>query len=255
MPYTVRENDIFVEVSHYHLKNDNKSMLSEEENRLRDTEYESIQRSKRLVIEYALNNPWTHFFTITLDRKKVGDRTAYQFITEKLFKLFDNQKQRNNKELSYLLIAEAHKRLEKNNKNAIHYHGLLNIDSINKLKFGDQFEYKNKKGITCFAQESKLIRNSFGKNTFTKIYDTKEFLAYYVSKYITKAFKENTILLGKRFYKSQNLSLSKSAQYDDLKEFHGLGIEPTYKNRYTTKWRITKEEYHFYKEKGILPKL
>jgi len=255
MPYTVRKNDIFVEVSHYHLKNPNKSMLSEEENRERDTEAESIARSKRLVIDYALNNPWTYFFTITLDTKNVGDRTAYEIITEKLLLCFENQKKRNNKELAFLLIAEPHKRKEKNNKNAIHYHGLINIGQDNKLKFGEVFEYQNKHGQTCFARESKLIRDSFGKNTFTAIYDTKEFLAYYVSKYISKAFKDNTIMLGKRFYKSQGLNQSISGQYEDLKEFHGLGLEPTYKNQYATKWRITKEEYQFYIENGILPSL
>jgi len=253
--YTIKENDIFIEISHYHLKNDNPNTIDDEFKRERDTTAESIMRSKRLVIEYALNNPWTHFFTITLDKKRVGDRTAYQKMLEKLLLFFKNQKIRNNNELGFLVIAEPHKRIEQNGKQAVHFHGLIYIEKNNKLDFGSTFTYQNKKGQTVYCNESSKIRKSFGINTFTQIYNTKEYVAYYVSKYINKSFIDNIKILDKRFYKSQGLKLSESAQFDDLKEFHGLGVEPTYKNQFTTKWRITKEEYQFYKENGILPSL
>ena len=234
-------------------------------NVIRDRNYqiESAMRSKKTIRDYALCNDWDYFYTITLDKKNVKDRTSVETNLNKLLKFFDNFKQRKGKDLKYIIVIEHHKKLEKNGKHAIHFHGLIklseNFKKNNPLNFPVKVDgsfklksYIDKYDNKIFYTESPLIRKSFGMNTFTAIYNSHEFLSYYISKYITK-MDLTELETKQRFYKSQLLNKPELTNYDDLDDivldftyrFIRKGVEPVYINNWCEKYKFTKDQWGF----------
>ena len=228
--FSIKENDHFVEISNYSLKSEG---LEKNKDRERNYKLESSMRSKNKVIEYALNNQWTHFITITLNPKLIN-RTDYKLVKNKIVKWFNNFKSIYDNDFKYILIPELHKRKEINGKKAVHFHGFVYMSNTQDLKY-----IKNVQNAIIYTNTK--IKEKFGRNDFTVIYNSKEFIGYYISKYISKSFGD--ILCGQRYFCSNGLNKNKITIYEDLQGFRDLGLLPTYKNQFVTKWKFTKEEY------------
>lgn len=256
IPVSIKRTPIFIELSFYDLPNELREH-TENDLRTRDYKLESDMRAKRVLIDYALCNDWDYFYTITLDETKVGDRTDVDRLVKKLRQYFKNFKVRTDNDLKYILIIEPHYKLEDNGKYAIHFHGLIKLNEAHKdnnpLGFPvDEFNnyildhYYDKHGNKVMYMESPKIKKSFGINTFTAIYNSNEFLSYYISKYITKMDLKN-IKTSQRYYKSKGLSVPVRDTYSHhslfAKKFIDLGLAPSYQNKFVVKYKFTEQEF------------
>ena len=82
---------------------------------------ESIARTKRVIKDYARNNDFDYFVTLTFDPKKFDNfsiETVYH-----LTKMFLQKLRRYNSDLKYLLVPEYHA-----DKKKIHLHGYIKGD-------------------------------------------------------------------------------------------------------------------------------
>ena len=227
--YQIKKNQHFYELITYSLNSDNNL---KNEDRERDYEIESGARAKRTIIDYGLNNDFNFMINITLDQKKVNDRTD-EYITSKILKDLNNIKNRYDPELQYILVPEYHKREEENGKRAIHYHGLIKIskEHINKL-----MKYMYTKDNKIYYRHNTFY-NKYGASNFIEIYNKAEFTAYYMSKYIGKQFYA---MINDQYYFASK-SLKKSHIIFETDKFK-IDKEPTYSGQFTSKWKLTREE-------------
>lgn len=144
----------------------------------------SLSRSKKIVFEIAYCNPWDYFATITFDRKKIKNRYAIQDTLKTLREWINNYK-RKNKDFAYLLIPELHK------DGAVHVHGFLKGIPKEDLKsfkeYPDSIIKKNdlQKLIDLDYINWLPCEKKFGRNSLGAI-KSREGVAYYVTKYISK---------------------------------------------------------------------
>lgn len=160
----------------------------------------SLNRSKNTIYELARCNKWDLFVTFTFSDK--NDRTDYDLLLSKLSKWLNNIK-RSAPGLSYIIVPEEHKRIEKNGLRAYHFHGLLaNIDGLKlspALHSRTHKQLYTNKGLPIFN----LSQYHLGWSTATYIQDTYR-ATNYITKYVTKAMcirQKNK----RRFLSSHNL--------------------------------------------------
>ena len=159
---------------------------------------ESISRTKRTIKEYARNNDFDYFVTLTFDPTKFDN-----FSIDSVYhhtKIFLQKLRRFNPNLKYLLVPEYHA-----DKQKIHLHGYIKGDlllnkAVNPLKNNEILKYKGK---TIYN----LPQWSYGYSTALKIgksiNDTLR-CSSYITKYVTK-----DLLISfnqKRYWASKNLS-------------------------------------------------
>lgn len=202
------------------------------EERERDFQYESAQRSKREIIDYGLSNKWTHFITITFDPAK-HNRYQYDLLVKQITKYFDRFKQRYDPTFKYLLSPEQHK------DKALHFHGLVILNNTKhlQLKFiRDQAKVFN----------HILIEQKFGFNEFTEIYNHNEFVTYYVSKYVSKNY--NSKITSQRYYASKGLNKPDKMylqEHNHKHEFRDiLSLVPSYQGQFATKWKLSQMDLY-----------
>lgn len=133
----------------------------------------SICRSRSAVVQYAANNPWDYFVTLTFDPKREGlnmDLKDLSQVKKKVMQFFVNYSRRSGaeSEFKYLLVPEFHK------SGNVHFHGFMK--GINKADL-----FKNDNGHLDF----KPYRDKFGFCSMSKIKDQNK-AAVYATKYINK---------------------------------------------------------------------
>lgn len=152
----------------------------------KECERVSLSRSKRVIKELALSNPFTHFATITVSSQN-ADRFSLTECQTLLRKKFKSLK-RKNKDFIYLFITEKHE------NGAFHFHGLVGgIDNY----------YTNENGFLSHSHFDEIGFNSFSViKDFTKCCN-------YITKYITKNCVRNesgTIYISSRGLKKAEKS-------------------------------------------------
>jgi hypothetical protein len=207
--------------------NDNRSHISDTITQQNNRNYktDSKFRAKRQVIEYALNNTFNWFVTITFDKNKI-DRYDSQLLEKKTRQwLYDTFNNYGNK-AQYIMVPEYHK------DKAIHYHLLINMDN-QKLQY--LFNHKEwKKPV----YKDKLLFKKFGRNEWVKIDQYTEPIGLYLSKYITKLpDKMNT----QYYFASQGLNESEKIEIEF--DLHKIDISPSAVTTFATVWRLTNEQY------------
>ena len=223
-----------VELIFYQEKNTIESQLTNN-NRERSYKYESALRAKREIIDIALSNTWDYMLTQTIS-PKYHDRYNHEQQKELLIKTLKNFRERYDKQLAFILIPETHK------DGAIHFHGLLKFNIPDK-----HLEYiKDRNGAQIYTHKLLKLR---GFNELAKIYNHQEFVAYYISKYISKSV--NNKITQKRYYRSQNLDLPKKIYLDRRLDYWQdildlVSVTPTYQGQFATKWRFTTAEMVYY---------
>lgn len=161
----------------------------------------SLSRTRKLLLEKALCNPWDWFCTFTLDKTKYKRDDLPKFRED--FTQFIRDERKRGSPLSYLLVPELHKDME-----SWHIHGFLCGDP-GLITFK---EYR-KLGNKC---PSRLIRDGF--YTWPRYQDKFGFCslgrirshvrsAFYISKYMSKDNARLVSSLGsKMYYPSQGLN-------------------------------------------------
>lgn len=154
----------------------------------------NLSRVRNRIFEIAINNNFTHFITITLDEKKI-DRYDGNLISKKLRKVFNNYKNKIDKNFAYVLVPEYHK------DKALHFHGLLRLNANNK----DLRSLGIDKKTGHKVYRSKWLFNSFGSNRLVSFPPSNTiFVAKYITKYITKDLSNRP--LNRSYYSSLNLN-------------------------------------------------
>jgi hypothetical protein len=150
---------------------------------------ESLSRSRRIIRDLILCNPFHLFCTFTFGKMKVRDRTDYKALKKDFSKSLDNFKQRYDKGFKYLYIPELHK------DGAVHFHGVMTFPQNgpdNKGICSPRFiQYRDIHGKLQTGPNRKGYMNwpyysdRFGHFSCTSIRNYTG-CAVYVSKYMTK---------------------------------------------------------------------
>lgn len=227
MPFSIKKNDLFIEVSKFHYSGGETNP-----DRERNHKYENSMKAKNKLIEYALNNEFNYFITITFDKRK-QDRYNYDLLLSRVRNWLNTYKYRHDKDLQYIIIPELHKKKSWEKKAALHIHGLIRLNTNKHLKF------KTQRG-DAFIYTHELITKAYGKmNEFTRIYNRTEFIAYYISKYVTKAIQDK-MLTNHRYYASEGLKKNTTIIIED---FDIYGELPHYENQFCEKWKYTHDQF------------
>lgn len=201
----------------------------------RDYAEESANRARRKVIEYALNNSWTHFITITLDDRKCSDPLeALKYIKQH----YKNRKYRNDPETRYLIIPEYGAI-----NGRLHYHGLVyhgHDDDMTYLYYD--------RGRRIYRYDP--IYKRLGANQYIPITDDKPYIAYYIAKYISKDMHR---IYARYYYASHGLRGYERLHDRDVKNMELLravlqyidGRAPDYGNEYMISYKLAPEEFSF----------
>lgn len=187
----------------------------------------SLSRTRRRIYEIAACNPWTWFFTGTLDGEKC-DRDDLNGTFKRLSQfLRDYRKKQDGERIVYLIVPEQHK------NGAWHFHGLihgLSADELYKFKLSDKIPKRIKDTIRngTDVYTWREYERRFGWATFTAVRSC-EGVSKYVTKYITKDMQEqNTGTNRHLFYASQRLN--KPEVLAEGRSVSGLLPETDYEN-------------------------
>lgn len=153
-------------------------------------------RAKHVIRDYAKNNIFNYFVTITIDSNKF-DVTADLDIKAKLLKYFNNLRNRYDKSFRYILVAERGKKNDR-----LHFHGLIYLENTVNLYHLNGKNYRDE-----------WLFNNFGANRFTKIKEYNMQCVNYISKYIVKEEFENKIYKY-NYFCSKGLKRSKEIYTD-----------------------------------------
>lgn len=199
----------------------------------RDYIQEAAERARRKVLEYALNNKWSHFITITLDDRKIND---YYEALDYIRLHYKNRKYRKDPEARYLIIPEYGAV-----NGRLHYHGLVyhgHDDDMTYLYYD--------RGRRIYRYEP--IYKRLGANQYIPIVDDKPYIAYYIAKYIAKDMDR----IYPRYYYASHGLRGYERLYDRQKKDMELlravlqyidGRAPNYGNEYMATYKLAPEEF------------
>ena len=170
---------------------------------------QSVSRSRRLVLEYALCNDWKWFGTLTIDAGK-DEREDLKLFYNHFYEWIKYQRQKTGKKIPYLLVPEKHK------KRGWHLHGFFDADVDDFLVSFvemDMAGYRSPSGkslprnlVRGYYFDWPAYRKRFGFCSFGRIRNQMA-TARYTTKYITKSLQANNDRLGlQSFYKSEGLN-------------------------------------------------
>ena len=164
----------------------------------------SQRRAKAKIMDIALCNPFSYFFTWTLDGNLI-DRYDEKAVYQKVRAFLSNAVSRKNFE--YVLVPEHHKIKEGEEKPAIHMHGLCNLGQV---KIQPAYYTKGPRaGMQIKDNSGRTIYNmvdwKYGFSTCISVDGQYERTVNYLTKYITKSDEK---ILGKWYLSSRNLRKS-----------------------------------------------
>lgn len=179
---------------------ENKKSDEQTEKQAEHSRKSSLNRTKQSIYEFAYNNTWDLFITLTFSPEKT-DRKNYDEITRKTSQWLNNIRKRKCNDLKYLIVPEMHE------DGAFHIHGLLaNCDGLELVDSGRVAVGKKACIRTKKNEHFPWIYNidnwKWGYSTATRVVDNAKCCSY-ICKYITKEMC--VALKGKRrFLQSRN---------------------------------------------------
>lgn len=139
--------------------------------------HDSMQRSKKSLIDYAFNNQWTHFATFTVNSERC-DRYSLSACNKKIGTMLNQFRRYCCKEFKYLIVPEKHE------DGAFHYHGMVYFPE--EVSFTDvRVKRRTVRTIDYFTEY-------LGYNSFSLI-ENQIKAAKYITKYIDKQLKKGHI--------------------------------------------------------------
>ncbi len=153
---------------------------------------------KTKLRDYARNNDFDHFWTLTFDPKICGKDNSYRFSEMKKWLDLERRKaKRRNLEFRYIFLPEYHNGKGENN-GTVHWHGLTGGYIPELVNSGKKF-----KGICVYN----CISWEYGFSNVQKV-RSKIKVANYITKYITKDLVNSPVRKGKKkYWSSKNLQL------------------------------------------------
>ena len=200
------------------------SDLSEDEKaiRLEESRKQNLYKTKSKLRDYARNNHFDKFWTLTFDPKKFGSSDNLRF--EEMQKFLKRMTRKYGK-FNYLAVPERHK------SGAIHWHMMTGYFEPKLIDSGKR--YKEKTIFNCPEWE-------YG---FTNVQNvrSKKKISNYVSKYITKDLMDSPARRNKKkYWASRSLELPKTF---GIKELLNLNIEPDFESDICKIYEIEKKDF------------
>ncbi|MFQ7888315.1 hypothetical protein ACIMN5_25235, partial [Escherichia coli] len=200
------------------------SDLSEDEKaiRLEESRKQNLYKTKSKLRDYARNNHFDKFWTLTFDPKNFGSSDNLRF--EEMQKFLKRMTRKYGK-FNYLAVPERHK------SGAIHWHMMTGYFEPKLIDSGKR--YKEKTIFNCPEWE-------FG---FTNVQNvrSKKKISNYVSKYITKDLMDSPARRNKKkYWASRSLELPKTF---GIKELVNLNIEPDFESDICKIYEIEKKDF------------
>lgn len=198
----------------------------------------NIVRSRSLVREYGLCNPWEFFVTLTFNAQKVN-RHDLNIIKKSLTQWLRDYRKKTGANVRYLLIPEQHK------DGAWHLHGFimgLPRTELTAFQAGehlpDYIRNKLEKGEQVYNWDA--FAHKFGYVTVEPIRD-RERAVNYIMKYITKDLAYAVTKLGAHlFYASQKLNKAQEVKRGTLV----VDLPVDFENEYCKKTWFDAQEYN-----------
>lgn len=156
-------------------------------------------RAKSTILDYAKNNRFNYFCTITFENSKI-DISNEEKVKKVLLKYLANLKSRHDSSLKYIIIAQ-HGELN----GRLHFHGLF----YTSLKMERHIDSKNK----IYFRLPGLFEK-FGACRFDRIYNYEIRVVNYITRYITRSNFENK-LYKYNYFCSKGLKRSKLVYHSD----------------------------------------
>lgn len=201
---------------------------------------ESKRRARASVTDIALLNPFTYFFTWTLNGNLI-DRYDAETVSRKLQTFLSNATQR--KGFQYVLIPEYHKRKKGEDRPALHMHGLCNLGAVQI----ERALSENGRGLT--DDEGRPIYNvldwKWGFSTCVPLDGEYDRAIHYVTKYITKAKDK---IFGKWYFSSRGLKKKpdiiplESIPYDEFRDAEKLQTHQQFESEIYSGVKIISEK-------------
>ena len=200
------------------------SDLSEDEKaiRLEESRKQNLYKTKNKLRDYARNNHFDKFWTLTFDPKEFGSSDNLRF--EEMQRFLKRMTRKYGK-FNYLAVPERHK------SGAIHWHMMTGYFEPKLIDSGKR--YKEKTIFNCPEWE-------FG---FTNVQNvrSKKKISNYVSKYITKDLMDSPARRNKKkYWASRSLELPKTF---GIKELLNLNIEPDFESDICKIYEIEKKDF------------
>lgn len=167
----------------------------------------AYSRARRLVLEYALCNPWDYFITLTLDKSKM-DRSDLGKFNQVLSQFIRDCRKRYGTDISFLLIPELHERY-----GAWHMHGLLSGVPDSRLSSFIPGVHPSKLCNRGYKNWDDYA-SKFGFCSLAPIKD-KYAVSFYITKYITKDLSARAGALGSHLYYASH-GLSRAAKVSEV---------------------------------------
>lgn len=192
---------------------------------------ESICRTRSKIFELAFCNPWSWFFTGTLDPKKY-DRTDLKKFHSDLTNWLRQYNRYHGTQIKFLLIPELH-----TDGKSWHMHGFfydLPQEHLTRFLIGDRMgkalAEKVKNGDEVYNWSA--YQKKFGFCDLEPIRNA-EAVSKYITKYISKNLATSvTELNAHMYYHSRGLQFAQTIKKGSMST--AIDIEPSYSNDYCT---------------------
>src|SRR5699024_8713617 len=200
------------------------SDLSEDEKaiRLEESRKQNLYKTKSKLRDYARNNHFDKFWTLTFDPKICGESDDYRF--DEMEKWLHKMRKKYGR-FNYLAVPERHK------SGQIHWHMMTGYFEPKLIDSGKR--YKEKIIFNCPEWE-------FG---FTNVQNvrSKKKISNYVSKYITKDLMDSPARRNKKkYWASRSLELPRTF---GIKELANLNIKPDFESDICKIYEIEKKDF------------
>lgn len=196
MQLTIYKNLRSIDYDSCHKGGNSKKHLTDEE--LKKSREEHIFEVQRKLRDYAINNDFTYFWTLTFDPKKCGKSDDLRFDDMRQWLKCEREKaRRRNEEFRYIFIPEYHKGGGKND-GTVHWHGITGGYTPELIDSGHK--YRNTMIFNC-----KSWNYGFSNVQCVR---SKSKVANYIKKYITKDLINSPVRAHKKkYWSSKNLKL------------------------------------------------
>lgn len=217
-----------------HLSNQ-KSLGSLGETGLTEIREKHMYEIRRKMRDYARNNDFNHFWTLTFAPKDWGsdDDLRYDLMKNWLKKERDKARYYGI-EFRYIFVPEYHTG-DGQNGGTVHWHGVTGGYTPNLIDSGKK--YKNRKIWNCTTW-------TYGYSNITKV-QSKKRVANYMSKYITKDFVNSPVRRGKKkYWASKNLELPNQSFINNKIDLGAL--EPNFESEFVKIYELDQEQTEKY---------
>lgn len=215
----------------------NTSSNDEDSKDVEEIKKHRLFKIKNKMRDYARNNDFSYFFTLTFDPTRYGTDDVIRYDLMKNWLHREREKARyQGKEFRYIFVPEFHKGEGKNAK-TIHWHGIVGGYCPDLTDSGKK--HRNVKVYNCDSWE-------FGFSNITKV-KSKIKISNYMTKYITKDLLDSPVRKGKKkYWSSKNLKIP---QKNYLNKKIDIDLSPDFSNDFVEIYELDEEKTKKIKEK------